>query len=63
MIPGNLIPRHQELFYKNPLFAGMRLPEVKEAESLDKRYPKLPAAVLDLAKVICPSSATEEDAL
>ncbi|XP_064005843.1 cyclin-dependent kinase-like 2 isoform X2 [Pogoniulus pusillus] len=47
---GNLIPRHQELFYKNPLFSGMRLPEVKEAESLDKRYPKLPAAVLDLAK-------------
>ncbi|NWU73107.1 CDKL2 protein, partial [Pterocles burchelli] len=47
---GNLIPRHQELFYKNPLFSGMRLPEVKEAESLDKRYPKLPAAVLALAK-------------
>ncbi|KFQ19623.1 Cyclin-dependent kinase-like 2 [Mesitornis unicolor] len=47
---GNLIPRHQELFHKNPLFAGMRLPEVKEAESLDKRYPRLPAAVLDLAK-------------
>ncbi|NXX44095.1 CDKL2 protein, partial [Tricholaema leucomelas] len=47
---GSLIPRHQELFYKNPLFSGMRLPEVKEAESLDKRYPKLPAAVLDLAK-------------
>ncbi|KAM9381617.1 cyclin-dependent kinase-like 2 [Phaethornis superciliosus] len=47
---GNLIPRHQELFYKNPLFAGMRLPEVKEPETLDKRYPKLSAAVLDLAK-------------
>ncbi|NWU98726.1 CDKL2 protein, partial [Upupa epops] len=47
---GNLIPRHQELFYKNPLFAGMRLPEVKEAESLDKRYPKLSAAVLNLTK-------------
>ncbi|NWI91136.1 CDKL2 protein, partial [Pitta sordida] len=47
---GNLIPRHQELFYKNPLFAGMRLPEVKEVESLDKRYPKLSAAVLDLVK-------------
>ncbi|NXP74370.1 CDKL2 protein, partial [Ramphastos sulfuratus] len=47
---GNLIPRHQELFYKNPLFSGMRLPEVREAESLDKRYPKLPSAVLDLAK-------------
>ncbi|XP_068868559.1 cyclin-dependent kinase-like 2 isoform X1 [Aphelocoma coerulescens] len=47
---GNLIPRQQELFYKNPLFAGMKLPEVKELESLEKRYPKLPAATLDLAK-------------
>lgn len=49
--PGNLIPRHQELFCKNPLFAGMRLPEVKEAESLDRRYPNISASVLDLAKV------------
>ncbi|NXP93916.1 CDKL2 protein, partial [Passerina amoena] len=47
---GNLIPRQQELFYKNPLFAGMKLPEVKELESLEKRYPKLPAAALELAK-------------
>ncbi|NWR68820.1 CDKL2 protein, partial [Centropus unirufus] len=47
---GNLIPRHQELLNKNPLFAGMRLPEVKEAESLDKRYPNLPAPALDLGK-------------
>uniref|UniRef100_A0A8C3XWP5 Cyclin-dependent kinase-like 2 n=1 Tax=Chelydra serpentina TaxID=8475 RepID=A0A8C3XWP5_CHESE len=47
---GNLTPRHQELFYKNPLFAGVRLPEVKEVEPLERRYPKLSAAVLDLAK-------------
>ncbi|XP_025934118.1 cyclin-dependent kinase-like 2 isoform X2 [Apteryx rowi] len=47
---GNLIPRHKELFYKNPLFAGVRLPEVKDIEPLDRRYPKLSAAVLDLAK-------------
>ncbi|NWT94428.1 CDKL2 protein, partial [Urocynchramus pylzowi] len=47
---GNLIPRQQELFYKNPLFAGLKLPEVKELESLEKRYPKLPPAALDLAK-------------
>ncbi|NXA74107.1 CDKL2 protein, partial [Thryothorus ludovicianus] len=47
---GNLIPRQQELFYKNPLFAGMKLPEVKELESLEKRYPELPPATLDLAK-------------
>ncbi|KAL9851498.1 cyclin-dependent kinase-like 2 isoform 2-T2 [Geothlypis trichas] len=47
---GNLIPRQQELFYKNPLFAGLKLPEVKELESLEKRYPKLPAAALELAQ-------------
>ncbi|NWT55730.1 CDKL2 protein, partial [Erythrocercus mccallii] len=47
---GNLIPRQQELFYKNPLFAGVKLPEVKELEPLEKRYPKLPPAALDLAK-------------
>ncbi|NXM61333.1 CDKL2 protein, partial [Illadopsis cleaveri] len=47
---GNLIPRQQELFNKNPLLAGMKFPEVKELESLEKRYPKLPPAALDLAK-------------
>ncbi|XP_006273774.2 cyclin-dependent kinase-like 2 [Alligator mississippiensis] len=47
---GNLTLRHQELFYKNPLFAGVRLPEVKEVEPLARRYPKLSAAILDLAK-------------
>lgn len=49
--PGNLIPRHQELFYKNPAFAGVRLPEIKEMEPLERRYPKLPEVVIDLAKV------------
>lgn len=47
---GNLIPRHQELFYKNPAFAGVRLPEIKEMEPLERRYPKLPEVVIDLAK-------------
>ncbi|XP_019389846.1 PREDICTED: cyclin-dependent kinase-like 2 [Crocodylus porosus] len=47
---GNLTLRHQELFYKNPLFAGVRLPEVKEVEPLARRYPKLSTAILDLAK-------------
>lgn len=51
---GNLIPRHQELFYKNPVFAGVRLPEIKdtETEPLESRYPKLPEVVINLAKVI-----------
>ncbi|XP_078533591.1 cyclin-dependent kinase-like 2 [Lissotriton helveticus] len=47
---GNLTPRHTELFYKNPLFAGVRLPEIREVEPLEKRYPKLSSLVLDLAK-------------
>ncbi|XP_037685910.1 cyclin-dependent kinase-like 2 isoform X1 [Choloepus didactylus] len=47
---GNLIPRHQELFYKNPVFAGVRLPEIKETEPLERRYPKLSEVVIDLAK-------------
>lgn len=48
---GNLIPRHQELFYKNPLFVGVRLPEIKEVEPLERRYPKLSPAVIEFAKV------------
>lgn len=47
---GNLIPRHQELFYKNPLFVGVRLPEIKEVEPLERRYPKLSPAVIEFAK-------------
>ncbi|KAG9480387.1 hypothetical protein GDO78_012062 [Eleutherodactylus coqui] len=47
---GNLTPRLQELFYKNPLFAGVTLPEIKEVEPLQKRYPKLSPVILDLAK-------------
>ncbi|XP_006898520.1 PREDICTED: cyclin-dependent kinase-like 2 isoform X2 [Elephantulus edwardii] len=47
---GNLIPRHQELFYKNPVFAGVRLPEIKETVPLERRYPRLSEVVIDLAK-------------
>lgn len=47
---GTLIPRHQELFYKNPVFAGVRLPEIKETEPLERRYPMLPEVVVNLAK-------------
>ncbi|KAM5193699.1 cyclin-dependent kinase-like 2 [Mantella aurantiaca] len=47
---GNLTPRLQDLFYKNPLFSGVTLPEIKEVEPLERRYPKLPSLILDLAK-------------
>lgn len=52
LLLGNLIPRHQELFYKNPAFTGVRLPEIQETEPLERRYPKLSEVVMDLAKVI-----------
>ncbi|KAM4706655.1 cyclin-dependent kinase-like 2 [Discoglossus pictus] len=47
---GNLTPRLQELFYKNPLFAGVTLPDIREVEPLERRYPKLSPLILDLAK-------------
>ncbi|KAG9347082.1 hypothetical protein JZ751_006009, partial [Albula glossodonta] len=47
---GNLTPRHQELFYKNPVFAGVSLPEITEKEPLEKRFPKLSPMVSDLTK-------------
>ncbi|XP_053559283.1 cyclin-dependent kinase-like 2 [Bombina bombina] len=47
---GNLTPRHQEMFYRNPLFAGVTLPDIKEVEPLERRYPKLSPAIIDLAK-------------
>ncbi|XP_059821472.1 cyclin-dependent kinase-like 2 isoform X2 [Hypanus sabinus] len=47
---GSLIPRHQELFYKNPLFAGLHLPIITETKLLEERYPKIPPMVIDLVK-------------
>ncbi|XP_029610489.1 cyclin-dependent kinase-like 2 isoform X3 [Salmo trutta] len=48
---GNLTPRHQELFYKNPVFSGVRLPEVTETEPLQQRYPKLSTTTTDLTQM------------
>ncbi|KAJ8383040.1 hypothetical protein SKAU_G00038180 [Synaphobranchus kaupii] len=47
---GNLTPRHQELFYKNPVFTGVSLPEIREKEPLEKRFPKVTSVVSDLTK-------------
>ncbi|XP_043916291.1 cyclin-dependent kinase-like 2 [Protopterus annectens] len=47
---GSLTQRHQELFYKNPLFAGVKLPEIKEVEPLERRFPRLSFLVMDLIK-------------
>ena len=50
-IAGNLTQRHRDIFYKNPLFVGMRLPEVRETEPLEKKFPRLSPLSLDLMKV------------
>jgi hypothetical protein len=34
------------------VFAGVRLPEIKETAPLEKRYPQLSEVVINLAKVI-----------
>uniref|UniRef100_H2ZSK2 Cyclin-dependent kinase-like 2 n=1 Tax=Latimeria chalumnae TaxID=7897 RepID=H2ZSK2_LATCH len=47
---GNLTPRHEELYYKNPLFSGVRLPDIREVEPLERRFPKLSPLMLDLIK-------------
>lgn len=37
---GNLIPHHKEIFSKNPMFSGAKLPEVQKSQTLQKRFPK-----------------------
>ncbi|CAB4007227.1 cyclin-dependent kinase-like 2 [Paramuricea clavata] len=46
---GTLIKRHKEIFSRNPLFVGMRLPEAKQVEPLEKRFKIAPLA-LDFTK-------------
>ncbi|XP_072165090.1 cyclin-dependent kinase-like 2 [Diadema setosum] len=47
---GTLIQRHKEIFLMNPLFVGMRLPEVKNVEPLEKRFPTLSGLSISMMK-------------
>jgi len=47
---GNLCPRHREIFQRNPLFAGMRLPDVRDVDPLEKKFPKFSPEVIGLMK-------------
>jgi len=47
---GNLCPRHREIFQRNPLFAGMRLPDVRDVDPLEKKFPKFSSDVIGLMK-------------
>ncbi|XP_076581065.1 uncharacterized protein LOC143317034 [Chaetodon auriga] len=47
---GNLTAHHQELFYRNPGFSGVRLPECSGRVPLEQRFPTITTAALDLAQ-------------
>ncbi|XP_029938233.1 cyclin-dependent kinase-like 3 [Salarias fasciatus] len=47
---GNLTPHHQELFHRNPVFSGVRLPESSGRVSLQQRFRTMFPAALDLAQ-------------
>ncbi|KAL9972819.1 hypothetical protein ACROYT_G019198 [Oculina patagonica] len=48
---GNLTNRHREIFHRNPLFVGMKLPEVKEVEPIEKRFHRVSSAAMDIMKL------------
>lgn len=49
---GNISQRYKEIFNRNPLFTGVRLPpDVKNVESLQKRHPKCSHVVVDFLKL------------
>uniref|UniRef100_A0A3B5LQB3 mitogen-activated protein kinase n=1 Tax=Xiphophorus couchianus TaxID=32473 RepID=A0A3B5LQB3_9TELE len=45
---GNLTAHHQELFYRNPVFSGVKLPECSKIVPLQQRFSKVPPTALDL---------------
>ncbi|XP_068444558.1 cyclin-dependent kinase-like 5 isoform X2 [Clinocottus analis] len=47
---GNLTAHHQELFYRNPVFSGVRLPEYSCRGRLEQRFPAIASVSLDLAQ-------------
>ncbi|XP_032438036.1 cyclin-dependent kinase-like 5 [Xiphophorus hellerii] len=47
---GNLTAHHQELFYRNPVFSGVKLPECSKIVPLQQRFSKVPPTALDLAQ-------------
>ena len=50
-LPGNLCPRHRDIFHRNPLFAGMRLPDVRQVEPLSRRFIKYSREVINIMQV------------
>ncbi|VDO97532.1 unnamed protein product [Schistosoma margrebowiei] len=49
-IKGNLSEKYQNIFHRNPLFVGMRVPFAKEIDPLDKRLAKVSKLTLGFIK-------------
>ncbi|CAH8658737.1 unnamed protein product [Schistosoma curassoni] len=48
---GNLSEKYQNIFHRNPLFVGMRVPFAKEIDPLDKRLAKVSKITLGFIKI------------
>ncbi|PAA54819.1 hypothetical protein BOX15_Mlig017917g4 [Macrostomum lignano] len=47
---GNLPPRYRDIFHKNPLFVGMRVPEAKSIEPLERKLPKCNKVAVEMMR-------------
>ena len=45
---GRLIPRHEEIFMKNPLYVGVKLPTVKTVEPLSIKFTGYAKDIVDI---------------
>jgi cyclin-dependent kinase-like len=48
---GQLTKRHTEIFLKNPLFVGVRLPEVTKSTPLEQKLPRIASDAMHWLKV------------
>ncbi|KAM4536999.1 uncharacterized protein PAE49_021404 [Odontesthes bonariensis] len=48
---GNLVTHHQELFYRNPVFSGVKLPEASGTVPLQQRFPTVTPTAMDLTQM------------
>lgn len=51
LFSGNLTPHLQSIFSKNPIFAGVVLPQVQHPKNARKKYPKLNGLLADIVHV------------
>jgi cyclin-dependent kinase-like len=47
---GDLLPRHFEIFSRNPFFRGMSIPEPEILETLEMKFPNLSGDAMDFMK-------------